>query len=82
MMCEWRSDLQQKAFMTSLLLRPCLVVMGCSRTCVVGICDGSFAKVEFRNNNHLLAKPSGAVTLSITVSSPFVESRPIRMWMP
>jgi len=50
MMWEWRSNLQQKVFVTSLLLWPCLVVSGCSRTCVVGICDGSVAKVIVRNN--------------------------------
>ena len=103
MMREWRSNLQQKVFITSLLLWPCLVVTGGSRACVVGICDGSVAKVEVRNNIHLFAKSSGAVTvcmsripmalptlilfpsrrgLLITVSSHFVESRSIRMWMP
>jgi len=77
--CALYSDLPWKMFLTSLLLWPCLVAVGCSNTCVVGVWNGSGAEVGVSNNACPFAKATGAVTVrlsSIQYSASDLNSSP------
>lgn len=64
--CDLYSNLPWKMFLTSLLLWPCLVAVGCSNTCVVGVWNGSGAEVGVSNNACPFAKANGAITVRLS----------------
>jgi hypothetical protein len=62
---DLHSDLSQKIFLSSLFLYFCLGAAGCGNTCVVGVWNGSGAKIGVSNNACPFAKATGAISVRL-----------------
>jgi len=62
---DLHSDLSRKILLTSLFLYFCVSAAGCGNTCVVGVWNGSAAKIGVSNNACPFAKATGAISVRL-----------------